>query len=158
MGRTVPTDAEQVISALVPASLSRATPAAVLLPLLPVQRIPTDAEASPLLKLARLDGSGRLSARAAVRQLGWPAGHRLAIDVADGVLVVAATACGAHVVGSRGDLALPAALRALCRIDVTTTVLVVTYPLHGVVVIHPAASVSRLVHQVHIRMAAGDAG
>jgi hypothetical protein len=49
-------------------------------------------------------------------------------------------------------------LRLVRGVAVTDAVAVAAYPSHGVVVIHPVATAGRLVHQLHMRMAAGDAG
>jgi hypothetical protein len=155
---TVPAGSEQLIGALVPAALSRPTPAVAPLPLLPVRRLPTAREALPLLDLARLDHSGRLSARAALKQLGWHPGHHLDIDIVDGALLVASAVDSEHVVGSRGALPLPAAARTLCGVTGLGAVVVAAYPSHDVAVIHPVATVGRLVHQLHLNMAAGNAG
>jgi hypothetical protein len=45
-----------------------------------------------------------------------------------------------------------------CGIHVAAAVVVATYPSHGLVAIHPAITVSRLVHQIHTHLAAANAG
>ena len=83
--RTRPTQSEQLIAALVPVQRPRRAPvprprrAPVPAPqaVLPARR-PT--VAPPLLvDVARLDRSGRLSARGLLRALAWPPGHRQGI-------------------------------------------------------------------------------
>lgn len=155
MKRPVPASSEQLIGALVPALLPRPATAVVPLQVLPVQLRQTDPHALPLLDIARLDRSGRLSARAVLRRLGWEAGHRVDVDVVDGALLVASAVGGANVVGSRGDLGLPAAARALC--GMSDAVLMAVYLSCGVVVIHQVATVARLVRRLHVSMAVGDA-
>jgi hypothetical protein len=128
------------------------------LPVLPIRRVPVDPQALPVLDLARLDRSGRLSARAVLRGLGWRAGHRVAVDVVRGLLLVSSAVAGAYAVGSRGDLALPATARALCGLTVGEMVVVAAYPSQELLLVHPVATVGGLVHELHARLAAGDGG
>jgi hypothetical protein len=108
-----------------------------------------------LLDVARLDRSGRLSARALLRALAWTASHRVDIDVCDAAIVVTASATGRHAVDRRGDLALPAAARHLCGIDTDQPVVLVAYPAAGLLVVHPVATVARLLAGLHHRLAVG---
>lgn len=140
-------DGEQLIGALVPGPLPRPAPAAAPMPILPVRRWPTDPAVLPLLDIAWVDRSGRVSARALLRRMRWTAGHTVDIDAVDGVLLVTSSPGGAHVVGSRGDLALPAAARALC--GVTDVVVLAAYPSHDVVVIYRSDFVAQLLHEHH---------
>ncbi|GAA2531037.1 hypothetical protein [Pilimelia columellifera] len=111
------------------------------------------------MELARLDRSGRLSMRAVLRHLAWRPGHRVDIDVVDGAILVVSTFDGTHRVGSRGDLALPAAARALCGLNIEDAALVVAaYPMAGVVLAHPAAVVARYLHQLHQSLRVGHGG
>jgi hypothetical protein len=158
MKRTVPASSEQLIRALVPAALPRPVPVTAPLPVLPARRPPTDPQALPLLDLARLDRSGRLSARAVLKRLGWGPGHRVDVEVVGGALLVASAVNGAYAVGSRGDLALPAAARTLCGLTLAAAVVVAAYPRQDLVMVHPVSTVARLVHELHVRSAAYDAG
>ena len=75
--RTRPTQSEQLIAALVPVQRPRRAPVPAPQAVLPARR-PT--VAPPLLvDVARLDRSGRLSARGLLRALAWPPGHRQGI-------------------------------------------------------------------------------
>jgi hypothetical protein len=67
---------EQLITALVPARLAGGRPPTTTpLPLLPVPGLPVGTAPGDLLvETARLDASGRLTARALVRALGWAPG------------------------------------------------------------------------------------
>ena len=56
-----------------------------------MRRLPTDPYAL-LLEVARLDRSGRLSARGLLRALGWRAGHRVDIDVVDAAIAITSAA------------------------------------------------------------------
>jgi hypothetical protein len=136
---------EQLITALVPArpAAGRRTPAP--LPMLPALGLPTGTEPADLLvETARLDASGRVSARGLFRALGWGPGHRVDIAVTDGVLVVGSTLAGLHAVGDRGELGLPAAARRMCRITPGPPVLLVAALPHDVLLVHPAHLVAGL--------------
>jgi hypothetical protein len=148
-------DVEQVIGALVPGPQPLPTPAAAPVPMLPARRWPIEPVALPLLDIACVDRSGRVSARDLLRQLHWTAGHAVDIDVVAGVLVAASSAGGAYIVGSRGDLALPAAARALC--GVTDTVVLAAYPSHDLVVIYRSTFVAQLLHEHHRAVVVADA-
>jgi hypothetical protein len=158
MKRSPPGREERLIGALVPRPIPRPPPPSAVLPILPARRSPTESD-SVLLDAARLDGSGRVSARGLLRALGWPAGHRVEIDVVDGDVVIRSTPTGRHTVGGRGDLALPAAARHMCGIELRQPVLLAAYPAAGLVVVHSAATIARLLVEVHNRLLGGaDAG
>jgi bifunctional DNA-binding transcriptional regulator/antitoxin component of YhaV-PrlF toxin-antitoxin module len=93
---------------------------------------------------ARLDRSGRVSARGLLRALGWSPGHRVDIAVTDGVLVVGSAPAGLHVVGERGDLGLPAAARRMCGITPGPPVLLVAALPQDVLIVHPAHLIAGL--------------
>jgi hypothetical protein len=143
---------ERLIGALVPRPLPRPSPPPAVLPVLPARRVPTESD-PPLLEVARLDRSRRLSARGLLRGLGWRAGLRLDVDVLNGTVVIRSAATGRHAVGGRGDLFLPAAARQLCGID--TDVVLAAYPSVDLIVVHPAATVARLVADLHRRLCWG---
>lgn len=70
------------------------------MPVLPT--LPSGVDPAGLtVEIARLDRSGRVSARRLLRVLGWDAGHRVAIGVPGGVLVVGSSPTGLHAVGAR---------------------------------------------------------
>jgi hypothetical protein len=157
MKRTVRPGPEQLIDSLVLGPLPREAPTAAPLPALPSRRPPADPQALPVLDMARLDRSGRLSARAMLKLLGWGPGHRVDVNVVGGALHIAVDVDGAHLVGSRGDLVLPAAARTMCGITVAEPVVLAAYPTHGVVVVHPVSTAARLIHKLHIGSVADDA-
>jgi len=87
------------------------------LPALPVPGLPEGAGCEALVvETARMDRSGRVYARHVLGALGWGPGHRVDVAVVGGVLLVGSVATGLHVVGSRGELGLPAAARRMCGI------------------------------------------
>ena len=113
--------------------------------MLPAPGLPDGAAPADLLvDTARLDASGRLTARALLRVMGWGPGHRVDIAVVEGLLVVASTPAGLHVVGDRGELALPAAARRMCGITPGLPVLLVAALPHDVLVVHPAHLIAQL--------------
>jgi hypothetical protein len=116
------------------------------LPALPRLSLPADADPDGLvLGMARLDRSGRLSARELLGVLGWRPGHRVDIGVVAGVLVIASAAAGLHVVRGRGGLSVPAAARRMCGLPCGVPVLLVASP----------ARKLRLVLQRHLASAYG---
>jgi hypothetical protein len=141
----------------VPAPLARRPPSPAPFPVLPApaQRLPTGS-AAVVLDTARLDNSGRLHARPLLDSLGWPAGHRVDIDVVADALLVTASPAGRHLVGQHGGLTQPTSLRRLCGITVDRSVSLAGYPALDVIVIHPAATVARLLATWHGRLAGAD--
>jgi bifunctional DNA-binding transcriptional regulator/antitoxin component of YhaV-PrlF toxin-antitoxin module len=156
MKRTAParTGPEQLIGAVVPAPAPRPRPRPAPTPALPARRLPTGPD-TPVFDIARLDASGRLSARRLLAALGWRPGHRVDIDVVDHVLVIASAGSGQHVVTARGELALPAATRQFCGIACGPVVLA-AYPSMGTVTVHQADTVAGLLRDFHARLAGAD--
>jgi hypothetical protein len=74
---------------------------------------------------------------------GLACGQRVALRVHSSAIVVTADAAGHDLVGSRGDLALPASARTLCGIDPGQNVVLAACASLGIVVIHPAATVAK---------------
>jgi len=106
---------ERLIAALIPDAVERrelATPAP--LPMLPaLRRIEQAGSAALLVVTARMDRSGRVHERILLRALSWEPGQRLEMDTLRGVIAVAATSTGPHVIDARGAFGLPAGLRHL---------------------------------------------
>jgi hypothetical protein len=150
---------EQLITALVPARLtSGRPPSPAPLPMMPAPGLPAGtAPADLLIDTARLDASGRLTARALLRALGWTPGHRVDIAVTEGVLVVGSEPAGLHLVGDRGELGLPAAGRRMCGIAPGLPVLLVAALPHDVLVVHPAQLIAQLLADWYTTMA-GESG
>jgi bifunctional DNA-binding transcriptional regulator/antitoxin component of YhaV-PrlF toxin-antitoxin module len=114
--------------------------------------LPSDADpAALLLNTARLDGSGRLSTRALLAGLGWPPGRRLQATVANDAVLIHPIPTGPHRVGSRGDLAVPAPARDLTGLHPGDLALLVASPPHQVLIVHPAAVVTRLLTDLYTR-------
>jgi hypothetical protein len=136
---------ERLVDALVPTAPVRHVPPAAPLPMLPILGLPSRTEPGELLlDMARLDPSGRLSARGLLAALGWDTGHRVDVAVVAGAIVIGSAATGLHAVGGRGELSLPAAARRMCGIAPGMPVLVVACPARDVLVVHPASLVAEL--------------
>ncbi|MEU7905657.1 hypothetical protein [Actinoplanes sp. NPDC049118] len=158
MGSSVVSSAgrtEQMIGALIPPVTRRRRPSPPLIvPELPRPALPADdGRESLLLDMAHLDGSGRFSARALLRALGWAPGRRIDLAVVDEALVIGSSPTGRHTVGARGDIAVPGSARALLGLDTDHGVVLVAAPKCGVLVVHPHAQVAQLLaehyrHQV----------
>ncbi|GLL02156.1 hypothetical protein [Dactylosporangium matsuzakiense] len=151
--RNLPTIAEQMIAALIPAALPRPRPEPAPLPTLPASSSPWQ-ESLPALDIARLDRSGRVSARSLLDALGWRPGHRLRIDVNHSTVLIRAEADGRHSIGARGDLALPVAVRQMCAINTGDMVVLAAEPAHDLLILHPAATVARLLADLHTHLTA----
>jgi hypothetical protein len=153
-------DEERLIGALIPTPVGdRPPPAPAPLPALPVLGLPTGAGAEVLvMETARMDRSGRVYARHLLRALGWGPGHRVDVAVVDGVLVIGRAATGSDLVGSRGELSLPAAARRMCGIEPGPPVLLAASLSKGVLVVHPIAVVARLLADWYTRVSAGADG
>lgn len=144
---------ERLVDALVPsAEPNHSGIAPAVLPVLPAARLPTGGAAGLLLDVARLDRSGRLSARGLLRALNWRPGHRLDIDVLHGAVVVTATATGRHAVGGRGELALPLATRQMCAITPGPPVILAASIPDEVLLIYPASTVAQLISEFNARL------
>jgi hypothetical protein len=148
---------ERLVGALILPTVARRPASGAPLPMLPAPALPSSTgPADLLLDVARVDRSGRVSARALLGALGWRCGRRLDIAVVHGALVVGAATSGLHVVGSRGEVALPAAGRRMCGIDTGAAVLLVACPVRDVLVVHPAEAVAGLLVDWYARLGGGD--
>ncbi|WP_426513214.1 hypothetical protein ACPPVO_22875 [Dactylosporangium sp. McL0621] len=155
--RGIPAAAEQMIAALMPAPLPRSRPQPPPLPSLPFP-CTSPAQTLPQLDIARLDQSGRVSARLLLEQLGWRPGQRLRTDDANRAVLIWPDDAGAPLVGARGDLTLPAAVRQMCAIETGGLVVLAADLDRGLLVVHPAETVARLLSHLHIRLMADGHG
>ena len=162
MSRVPPPDCppEQPIAPLIPTALPRPRPAPA-----PVGDLPTaPASARPsvsagtgpaVFAIARLNPSGQISAGSVVSALGWAPGDRIAFTVRHGAIVVRPTGHGRRSVGAGSSLVLPAAARRMCAIPARSPVLLVALPEAGLLVIHPVATVARLLARRHAQILKG---
>nr|BFE56516.1 hypothetical protein GCM10020063_010420 [Dactylosporangium thailandense] len=154
--RTIPAVAEQMIAALIPAPLPRRPPEPAPLPALPAS---SSAHREfepmlPVLDIARLDRSGRVSARSLLDQLGWRPGQRVRIDVIGGAVLIRAAASGRPLIGARGGLSLPVAVRQMCAISAGDLVVLAAEPAHDLLIVHSVATVARLLAGLHTHLTA----
>jgi bifunctional DNA-binding transcriptional regulator/antitoxin component of YhaV-PrlF toxin-antitoxin module len=146
---------EQLIGVLVPPSVPRPPPSPPPLPTLPADaRLPGSGDV--VFDVACLDSSGRLSSRRLVRALGWRAGQRVDVAVVGPRIVVTASITGRTTVTGRGEVSVPAPSRVLSGIGPDERVLLTADPTRGVMVLHPAAWVARLLAAQPTDMPGGD--
>lgn len=151
---TRPISGEQLIGVLIPPSMPRRLPSPP-----PLATLPTTARAKGAgdvsFDVARLDSSGRLSSRELIRALGWPAGQRLNVAVVDGRILVTPSTTGRHAVTARGEVSVPAQARALSGIGLDERVLMTADLTGGLLMVHPAMSVARLLSGLHADVPGG---
>ncbi|WP_219413447.1 hypothetical protein [Pseudonocardia nigra] len=137
---------EQLIAAVLPdVTAPRPTPRPVSLPSLPAPDLPSlDDPDTLLVGTARVDRSGRVHERALLHALGWEPGHELELDTGSGVIAVTSVPGGRYRVDGRGALALPAAARRMCGITIGPPVVLVAAAHEQILLVHPAATVARL--------------
>lgn len=148
---------ERLIGALVPTALTRSRPHPAPMPALPARHLPDGMSPDDLLLgMARPDRSGRVTERHLLRALRWGPGHRLDLDVRDRVLFDASAAAGQHRVGPRGELHLPGTSRRMCGIEPGQPLVLAAMMAHGLLMIHPASTVARLLADLHSEMTGGN--
>lgn len=101
------------------------------------------------------DRSGRVTERGLLRALGWYPGHRISIHPRAGMLIVASALAGPQVVGSRGELPLPAIARQMCAIAPGRPLVLAALVAHDLLVIHPASTIARLLAGLHVQVIGG---
>lgn len=146
MNRLTPSSAardEQLIAPLVPDVRAGKAVVPAPLPALPPLRLPAGS-ADPLLDVARMDSSGRFSARGLLAALGWGPGRRLLMDAAEGRVVIGPSASGQTVIGPRGLVAVPVALRHLCGIDPDTSIVLLAMVAEQRMTVWRATAAARL--------------
>ncbi|SCE94509.1 hypothetical protein GA0074695_2347 [Micromonospora viridifaciens] len=147
---------EQLIGAVIPTPLPRPAPPPAPMPALPAAVPPAREPVDDLVfDVARPDADGRVSARALLRALRWPAGHRLHIDVTDGLLLITARPDGKQTVGARGALPLPVAARQMCGIHPHQVVLLAAIPARDLLIVHPSNTITRLLAHLHAAVLGG---
>jgi hypothetical protein len=150
-------DREQPIGVLIPVPLTdRPRPRPAPIPMLPAPRPPVDlSRGEVVLGVACPDRSGRVTERAVLQALRWTPGHRIGMRPHAGILVIASAPAGRHVVGSRGELPLPTAVRTMCGIAEGEPVLLAAFPARDLLVIHPASTIARLLADLHTQALGG---
>ena len=82
-------------------------------------------------------------------------GHRIDIRPQAGMLVIVSARAGRQVVGSRGELPLPAAARKMCGIAAGQPLLLAGFPSADLLMIHAARAVVRLLADLHAQAIGG---
>lgn len=123
---------------------------------LPLAEVNTTGRARFGYAVATLDRGGRLSARAAVRALGWPAGQRLDIRIAHDLLVVSADDEASVRLSAGGQVRISARLRRWCGLHAGERVLLAADPRRQRLVIHLPAALDAVLSTWHARVVDGD--
>jgi bifunctional DNA-binding transcriptional regulator/antitoxin component of YhaV-PrlF toxin-antitoxin module len=108
------------------------------------------------MDIARLDASGRFSARSLLGVLGWSPKDRVDLAVVGDAVVIGSSVTGRQVVGSRGDLAIPAPARSLAGLGAGHAVLLVAAPDQDLLVVHALAVIGRLLAEHYARQSGDD--
>ncbi|MGC4834844.1 hypothetical protein ACLQ3D_10115 [Micromonospora vinacea] len=143
---------EQLVEALVPTPLPVVSPEPAPLPTLPAPAARTSD--GVLFDVGRPDAAGRVTARALLRALGWTPGLTLHVDVVTDAILITPAAEGAHAVGTREELPLPAAARHLCGIAPGEPVLLAALPRQNRIVVHPSNTITAVLADLHARILA----
>lgn len=150
---------EQLIRPLVPEALPASpSPSPVTLPALPARIFPSapTGPSESLLWMAFPARCGRVTAQHLLRALNWFPEQRLDIQSHQAMVIVTPSEDGRHQVGSRGELPLPASARQMCRIEPGEPVLLAAFTTHGLLVVHPISTVTRLLTELHDQLAGAD--
>lgn len=142
------TTASDIVAGLaLPALRSRATELVHPLPLTELHRLPRDT--SVLYGIGRVDASGRVSERQIVNALGWTPGERLNVALIAHGLVIHTAQDGPLTLSPTRRLVIPLTARRHCDIETGDHVLLAAAPEHGVVIVHPLASLDDMLVQYH---------
>ncbi|MBO0873318.1 MAG: AbrB/MazE/SpoVT family DNA-binding domain-containing protein [Pseudonocardia sp.] len=96
-----------------------------------------------------VDGRGRVSDLLAPRAMGWTPGTRVELRVLAGLVVARARADAVARLTGQRYLRLPAPVRCWCGLVAGDRVLLVAEPAQPRLVVHPPASLDRLVAYGH---------
>jgi hypothetical protein len=147
---------DQLIAALLPDVHAEPPPhSPAPLPTLPAPTLPTTSNEGLLVGMARIDRSGRLHERHVLHALGWTPGQQLALDLVHGLIVVQPAPTGPHVLDHRGALHLPTAARRMAGICPGPPVVLAASISEQTLVIHPAATVARLLSAHYANLLGG---
>ena len=137
---------ERLIGALIPDTLGPGNEdARVLLAVLPtLRRLDNLHPTALLVSTSRMDRSGRVHERILLRELGWDPGSRVDMDTMHGMILIAATPTGQHIIDHRGAIKLPASLRRLCGFEYGPPLVLAAVVPEQVMVVHPSTTVAHL--------------
>ncbi len=147
--RPAPPVAEQLIAALVPVTVPP-QPEPAPMPAMPVPPVPEPGDV--LIATCVIDRSGRIGAAPLLAALAWQPGDPVEVDAAGGVAVIRVTRTGRIRIGSRGDIGIPSAVRALSGLVPGQAVLLAALSIQGILIVHSAGAVAGLLGRVHRRI------
>jgi len=132
--RPVGNIADQVVSALLPASVIR--PSHALVPLPMVDLLPVVQEGSLVYAMGRADASGTVAATQVLNALGWHTGDRVDIGTIRNVVVIRRSTRGRYTVPRKRVIVIPAAARHACGIRAGVSLLLAAAPEHQTLIVH----------------------
>ncbi|MER5393097.1 hypothetical protein [Saccharopolyspora sp. NPDC002686] len=106
--------------------------------------------------MARMDSSGRVSARPVLHTLEWPPGQSLTIRVTSGAVVLQPDAGGVHRLPGTPLITIPATARAAYGIHTGDCVLLVADPRRDMLLIDPLTAVDEALEQRHAELWGGE--
>lgn len=111
----------------------------------PLPALPTTRQRPDLvIGVAAVSHSGRVRDRVLLDALGWRSGDRLGLRVADSTVLIHRQPGGTQTVNARGQVFLPAGVRAMLGIGDNDRVVLVADPAAGLLRIHPRGLVTAL--------------
>jgi bifunctional DNA-binding transcriptional regulator/antitoxin component of YhaV-PrlF toxin-antitoxin module len=105
-----------------------------------------------LLATCVIDRSGRIGAAPLLAAMDWHAGDPVQVDLTHGAVIIQALREGRLRIGSRGDISIPSSVRAMSGLQPGQDVLLAALTGHGLLVVHRADAVARLLGRVHRRI------
>jgi hypothetical protein len=136
-----------------PATPSTVTPRQVI----PLPEMPPHRLGDTIYGFGSVDDRGRVADLVAPQAMGWVPGTRLRINVHEGLLVIQAHPDGPLSITGRGHLRVPTPVRRWCGLVPGDRVLLAADPDRGRLVLHPPATLDRMIAQAHAVLRDGGA-
>lgn len=112
-------------------------------------------KSSVVYGMAAMDDRGRIANHATIDALEWTSEDHLAMQVLHGAVVVQKCGEGSLMLARRGSVKIPAPVRHWCAINPGDQVLLVAVPEHGVLLLHPAATLNEMMLGYHTSLING---
>jgi bifunctional DNA-binding transcriptional regulator/antitoxin component of YhaV-PrlF toxin-antitoxin module len=120
------------------------------MPALPVPPVPEPADV--LIATCVIDRSGRVGAAPLLAALAWHPGDPVEVDAVRGAAVIRVARTGRLRIGSRGDIGIPSAVRALSGLAPGQAVLLAALPTQGILIVHSTGTITRLLGRLQRRI------
>lgn len=141
------TIAEQIVTAVVPSGVLRASEPPGPLPMLDLRALFQDT--SMVYSMARVDRWGTVAARSILDTLGWRPGNRLSIRPQRDLVIVHLDARGTYSLPRKPVVAIPFAARNSSHIHTGDTVLLAATPAHSILIIHGTSAINTMMTLYH---------